>query len=254
MSTYKRIKEKTWQKRQEFLKKLILSMSIGVVVGLMIGVLHKPWFHFGTVYVTGTEKITRSQLLELVDLKEPINLFLLDTKKVDKILVNDLRIKSVNTKYEFPNVFYIDIVEAQPLFYVNSNYGFVSIREDGIIISAEKNIKEGNAIILSGVSVGNNFIGDKVDNVNIKLVVEFLNNIDVNLRNQVSEFCIYEENKAKVIDLMGRTYLLGDMQNILAKSEVFSAIMKEVLDKNIAVEFADLSYSKPYIKIKEQKK
>jgi len=192
--------------------------------------------------------------LELTNLQEPANLFLVSSKNVETILANDLRIKSVKTRYELPNIFHIDIIEAKPLFYVISNYGFVSVREDGTIISAEKNIKEGNAIFLSGVTVKNHFIGDKIDDENVGLVVEFLNNIDSNLRNQISEFNIYDEKKAKVIDLMGRNYLLGEVQNIPTKSEVFSAIIKEVLEKNIAVEFVDLSYSKPYIKIRSQEK
>lgn len=252
MSTYKRIKEKRWQRRWEFFKKIIVSILLGMFLGVGFGILHKPWFAFGTIYITGTEKISKNEILELTKLQEPANLFLVNSNNVETILSNDLRIKSVKTRYELPNIFHIDLVEAQPLFYVISNYGFVSVREDGIIISAEKNIKEGNAIILSGVSVNNHFIGDKIEDENIKLVVEFLNNIDSNLRNQISEFNIYDEKKSKIIDLMGRNYILGEVKNIPSKARVFSAIIKEVLEKNIAVEFVDLSYSKPYIKIRNQ--
>ncbi len=252
MSTYDRIKEQRTLRKKRLAKRMAIFV---VMVSFAVGTyffLHQPWLAFGSVYVTGLEKISREEVLFLTGLKEPVNLFVLEKKEIQHVLDSDLRVKKASVSYELPNLLHIDIVEEQPLFYVMSDYGFVSVNASGQVIAAGKNVKDAGAIIVSGLSAGNVFVGDQVVDGKLNYVLQFLNNLDSTVRNELSEFNVDKNSRARIIDLSGRIYILGETNNVEKKSADFSAILKEILKKNIAVEFVDLSYSKPYIKIKKQ--
>lgn len=234
-----------------FLKKIaILSFICSSFVAIYF-LLCQPWFSFGRVYITGVQQISRQDILSLTGLKEPVNLFLVDKKNIEHILANDLRIKKADVYYELPNVLHINITEETPLFYAKSNYGFVSVNNDCVVIGATKNIKDALAPVVTGISSGNSFVGDRLAGLETNFAKDFLDALDAGSRSKVSELNI-TGGKAKIFDLAGRPYIIGEMSEAGKKAAAFCAIIKEITEKNLAVEFVDLSYSKPYIKIKQQ--
>ena len=250
MSTYERIKQNRHKKRNRLFKRigfliLIITFCMGTYWFLL-----QPWAAFGNIYITGNEKIQREEIVYLIKLSEPVNLFLINKNQVEETLKNDLRIKSVETSYELPNIFHIGIEEEKILFYVESNYGFVAVIPDGRIIMVNKNIKDEFAPIVTGISVKNKFVGDNIKNENTEQLFLFLNTLDNYTKDNISELNIYENNKMKVIDMKGNYYFFGALEDTQKKAVDFIAILKEVTEKNLIIDFVDLSYSKPYIKMK----
>ncbi len=252
MSTVERIQEKRLVKRRIKFKKIAMYALTAVSFVALFFLLRQPWFAFGTVYITGTERLSRQEILALTGLKEPVNLIILDKANVEHILTNDLRIKKAAVSYELPNILRIDILEEAPFFYIKTSYGFAGVRSDGKLMSAGKNIKDALAPVLTGVSIGNTFVGDTVSTKEINYFRDFLTTAGTEARGKIAEIHINSSGKAKIFDLSGVPYIIGDLTEAGKKSMTFSAIVKEINEKNLAVEFADLSYSKPYIKIKKQ--
>jgi cell division protein FtsQ len=232
------------------LKKAALFIVIVLFLSGLYFLLRQPWFSFGAVYITGAEKTRREEILFLTGLKEPVNLFIVDCEVIHKSLMSDLRIKNARVGYELPNILHIDIEEKKPAFYVASSYGYAAIDELGLVIGAAGNIKDGAAPVLSGVSIGNGFVGDQITEGKIAKILDFLNTLDQNAKNNIAEINISDAGKVKIFDLPGRWYIMGEIGELGQKAKSFSAMIKEFAKKNPAVEFADLSYSKPYIKIK----
>ncbi|MDR3349232.1 MAG: FtsQ-type POTRA domain-containing protein [Acidaminococcales bacterium] len=250
MSTYERIQKKRKENRNNIFKKILvfLAGALFLVCGYIL--LRQPWFSFGAVYITGAEKIRREEILFLTGLKEPANLFIIDCNLIRQSLINDLRIKNALVRYELPYVLHIDIEEKKPVFYVASSYGYVALDAQGLVIGAAGNIKDGAAPVLSGVNIGNGFVGDQINKDEIAQMLAFLNMLDQNVLNNIAEINISGTGKVKIFDLPGRWYIMGGIGELGQKAKSFSAMIKEFAKKNPAVEFADLSYNKPYIKIK----
>ena len=251
MSTYDRIKEEQKIRRNKLLKRIftLLLLALFAIGGYKL--LCQPWFSFGTLYITGTEKLMRDDILFLTQLEEPVNFFVMDKTEIKKNLEKDIRIKKADVNYEFPNIININIIEEKPLFYAECQYGYIGVNTAGTVLNAAKSIKDGDAPILSGITCKSPFIGDTVYEENFVFIKDFLNSLDLNARYFVSEINVDNSSKVKIIDRLGRPYLLGDIKNIIEKSRAFGAVIKEFSQKNVAVEFVDLSYSKPYIKIKK---
>ncbi len=250
-STYERIREKRAVRRKRFFKKLMLIIfTIASFIGVYF-LLHQPWLAFGNVYVSGTKSLLREEILFLANIQEPVNLFLLKSKDIEETLKKDLRIKNVQTGYQLPNVFYINIEEEQPLFYVKSNYGFISVNSKAKVFSAAKSIKNSLAPIVTGISSEKSYIGDTITDKMLLQIYEFLNTLGEVTKNKISEINIYDNTKVKIIDVAGRPYFLGEIKGLNDKIQQFSGIINEFSQKNVDVEFIDLSYSKPYIKIRK---
>ena len=251
MSTYERIRSKQTLRRNRILKRILTLVILCLLLAGSYHVLRQPQLSFGIIYITGIEQLLRDDILFLTGLKEPVNFFVFDKDHAEEMLKKDIRIKNASITYEFPNIVNIVIEEEQPLFYLASDYGYVSISSQKQVMSAGKSIKNADAPIISGLSGKNIFIGDIINDIKILHVFDFLYSIDNLSRLKISEVNIYNETSVKIIDLSGRSYLLGDIRGIKEKSIVFCALLKELSEKNLAIEFADLSYAKPYIKIKQ---
>ena len=254
MSTYERIREKQTSRRNRILKRIMMLILLCLLVAGGYYALRQPQLSFGIVYVTGTEKLLREDILFLTGLKEPVNFFVLDKNQVEGTLKKDIRIKNASVSYEFPNIINIAIQEEQPLFYLASSYGYVSISSQKEVMSAGKSIKNADAPIVSGVAGKNVFVGDIINDIKIIHIFDFLDSLDSFSRLKISEVNVYDSTSIKVIDIAGRPYFLGDVKQIKEKAPVLCALVKELSEKNLAVEFVDLSYAKPYIKIKQQTK
>lgn len=248
--TYERIRKKRAEKLKDIFKKIafLIIFALFLLGGYVL--LHQSWLSFGTIYITGAEKMSREEILFLTGLKEPVNLFIVDRDAVHKSLASDLRIKNASVGYELPNILHIDIEEKKPIFYVMSSYGYVALDMEGVVINAAGNIKDAAAPVVSGVSIGSEFVGDQITKGEVAQLIVFLNMLDQSAQNNISEINVSPEGKVKIFDLPGRWYLMGDIDGLGQKAKSFSAMVKEFSKKNLSVEFADLSYSKPYIKIK----
>ncbi len=251
MSTYERIKKGQKKRRNKFIKKIsFFFVFIFAAFGVYF-LVHQKWFSFGTVYITGNKNIKHSEIMFLAGLEEPVNLLLVDKDRIKNILDNDLRIESVDISYELPAVLHIDVREQKSLVYIMSDYGFVAVSPNKKVVEATKNIKSGSAIIVTGISLGHIFVGDVISNEMVNHIIDFLNDIDEDTKNKTSEINFYGDKEIKIVDLSGNDYFLGSVKDIKSKVNNFSAIIKEVNEKNMEIEFVDLSYSNPYIKIKK---
>lgn len=251
MSTYERIREKQSSRRKSFFKKIVIFFLFCAFIAGGYYALRQPQFAFGIIYISGNEQLARDDILFLTGLKEPVNLFLLDKTELENTLIKDARIKNAKIAYDFPNVVRIMIEEEKPVFYIACNYGYISVSSKKEVLSADKSIKSADAPIVSGLSGKNLFVGDIIDDNKMLHIFDFLDSLDALSRSRISEVNVFDSTSIKIIDLSGRPYFLGDIQAMQSKAPTFAALVKEFSEKNLAVEFVDLSYAKPYIKIKQ---
>lgn len=252
------MREKLRQRRKaRRLRMLRLFMICAVVVAVFAGIyhyLHRPSFAYGSVAIHGTKHLTEAEILQLAGSQKPFNMFNVDADKVEEALRHDVRFKTVHAEYKWPGVLHINVQERKPALYVENAYqGYAKLGYCGTVMDVTSGIPDDNAPMLTGEDCGSLFVGDVVENKNVLTVLDFLNAIDIAAQDQFVEIGIDEERKVKVQLKVGFPILLGPIDELKDKSELFMTVFNEIKGKKITAEYIDLTYSKPYIRLKEKK-
>lgn len=242
------------ERRKRRLRLLKITLCFGFFLLLAAGcykLVHQSWFSFGKIEVTGTSNIKREEVMKAMAIEGPVNLFLLDRRRLEKSLEQDFRVQKADISYAWPNVLLVEIKERRPAFYIKCAYGgFAQLDFDGYVISVAKGIRDSAVLYVSGIDVGNSYLGDRVQNADALKILAFLGRLDRSLLSMISEISVDSNQRVKVIMLSGVHILLGEIGGIEAKADNFITICNEIKNKNIEGYYIDLTFAKPYIKVK----
>lgn len=251
------MREKLRQRRkQRRLRMLRLFVIFSIIVAIYAGIyhyLHRPEFAYGSVSINGTKQLTEADILRLAESKAPFNMFNVDADKVEEALRHDVRFKNAHAEYKWPGVLTINVQERKPALYVENAYqGYAKIGYCGTVMDVTSGIPDDNAPMLTGEDCGNLFVSDAVENKNVLMILDFMNSIDISAQDQFTQIIIDKDKNVRIQLKCGFPILLGPIEELKDKPQLFMTVFNEIKDKKIAAEFIDLTYSKPYIKLKEK--
>jgi cell division protein FtsQ len=245
-----RLQDKRARKRRH-IKKLISFLVILVV--LLAGVrliTHRPGFAFGDIVITGTKMYTKQDIVRLSGTTEPINLFRMSRSTLVRALKEDVRVADVSVSYGLGTL-KVNVVERKPVLYLQNAFkNYVKIDADGLVLDIGSGLKDATVPLCSGISCGDAYIGDKIAVPEIKDVLKFMSGITDEAKAQISEIIISPDHQAQVRLKYGFPVVLGLVDEMGLKSEIFMTVFNEIKDKKIQVKYIDLQYSKPFIKLK----
>ena len=251
------MREKLRQRRKERrLRMLRLFMICAVVVAVFAGIyhyLHRPNFACGSVAIHGTKQLNEEEILRLAGSPKPFNMFNVDADKVEEALRHDVRFKTVHAEYKWPGVLHINVQERKPALYVENAYqGYAKLGYCGTVMDVTSGIPDDNAPMLTGEDCGSLYIGDVVENKDVLRVLDFLNAIDLAAQDQFVQIVIDKDKNVKIQLKVGFPILLGPVEELQNKTELFMTVFNEIKGKKIVAEYIDLTYSKPYIRLKDK--
>lgn len=246
------------RRKNRRLRTLRLLAVLAVILAVCTGIwhyLHRPNFACGSVVINGTKHLSEADILQLADSQKPFNMFNVDADKVEDALRHDVRFKNAHAEYKWPGVLHINVQERQPALYVENAYqGYAKIGYCGTVMDVTSGIPDDNAPMLMGEDCGSLYIGDVVENKNVLSILNFLNSIDLAAQDQFAEIVVDKDKNVKVQLKVGFPILLGPIEELQSKSELFMTVFNEIKGKKIVAEFIDLTYAKPYIRLKEATK
>lgn len=243
------------RRKQRRLRMLRLLSIFAVIAAVFAGIyhyLHRPNFACGSVAIHGTKQLTEAEILQLAGSQKPFNMWNVDADKVQEALRHDVRFKTAYAEYKWPGVLHINVKERQPALYVENAYqGYAKIGYCGTVMDVTSGIPDDDAPMLTGENCGSLYIGDVVENKEVLSILQFLNAVDLEAQNQFVEIVIDKEKNVKIQLKVGFPILLGSVAELRNKTELFMTVFNEIRGKKIVAEYIDLTYSKPYIKLKE---
>ncbi|MGL5207621.1 MAG: cell division protein FtsQ/DivIB, partial [Acidaminococcaceae bacterium] len=127
----------------------------------------------------------------------------------------------------------------------------VQVDFNGCVLNVSKGIKDASVPLVSGISIGNAYLGDKVQKNDVEKILAFLSKLDKSLLSRISEIAVDGQNNVKILMLSGVSILVGDIGQIEGKVDTFITICNEIKSKNIEGYYIDLTFAKPYIKVKQ---
>lgn len=252
-STRERLKANRKKRRLRLLRLFFIA---AVIIGALAGAWRwatSPGTAFGSIVIEGTSQLTQSELLSMCGTQEPVNLFVVSPSAIEKAIANDVRFEKAETEYFWPGVLVVRVKERIPALYIACSYkGYAQVDYNGVVMSVSDGIKEADALVLSGVVTGNIFFGDTIKEKNVLEILGFLSKLDKEVTNSISEIAVDSGNNVKFNLRYGYPILLGNADNISDKLDIFITVFNDIKTKNIRAEYIDLTFAKPYIKLRQK--
>lgn len=252
-STRERLKANRKKRRLRLLRLFFIA---AVITGALAGAWRwatSPGTAFGSIVIEGTSQLTQSELLSMCGTQEPVNLFVVSPSAIEKAIANDVRFEKAETEYFWPGVLMVRVKERIPALYIACSYkGYAQVDYNGVVMSVSDGIKEADAPVLSGVVTGNIFFGDTIKEKNVLEILGFLSKLDKEVTDSISEIAVDSGNNVKFNLRYGYPILLGNADNISDKLDIFITVFNDIKTKNIRAEYIDLTFAKPYIKLRQK--
>ena len=229
----------------------LLIFAVAAVAGW--NHIHRPDFAFGDIVIHGSKQFTRGKILQMAGSGEPVNLFRVSKSKIVTALQGDVRVESAEAHYDFPSTLNVYIKERQPVLYVVTDYGnYAKLDKTGLVMDMTDGIKEASVPRLAGVACGNAFIGDVLENDAIREVLKFLDGLSPEARDQIADLNIDKDNKLILHVRYGFPVILGPVNELAGKADLFMTVFNEMKGKKVRIQYMDLQYSKPFVRLEQQ--
>lgn len=250
MRTMQRLEQERRPLRKGPSKGFLLSLFLLALLVATYLFLTSTYFAVGSVIIEGTKYMAEEDVYRAAGIPERLNIFRLDTADIKRRLLHDLRVAEADVTRQFPATVVIRITERKPLAYTACSYGFVQMDKQGVVVASLKTIKQFNVPIITGVRLGNSYVGDTVDNPQIKKVLEYLAALDEGTLNQLSEINIKSTGELTAYTIHPIMIRLGAQERLEEKAKLTTDILHDISDRKSTIEYIDLNYASPYIKFK----
>lgn len=238
--------------RQFISKRNIVRGLIGLFSILMlIFIINSPLLKIGYVKVTGNSYLPREDVLQIARIKEPLNIFSVQTDVIQDYLQNDLRIDTAKVWRDFPNCLNVEITERLPVAVMNCNYGYVNLDKNSVVIDIYTDAKKIQKPVITGMVLQDVYIGDSINDDTVKKILVYLGLLNNEVLSQIRQVNIADKEHIELYTVKGTKIILGNLEDVEKIAEKTQEIFKDMSTTTIPVEYIDLSYSRPVLKIKQ---
>ena len=229
-------------------KGIIFLLISGLILAFVVYV---PIFTLQEIKLGGASYITQDDILKVgnVYIGEP--LFQLETDSITNRLSQDLRIEEVTVRRSLPHTLEVTIKERRPVATIVCDYGYLDMDKNGKVIDSYKNLKKMQIPMITGASVRDLYIGDDVDDELVKKILSFLQKLDDESLNKISEVAIISEdyivaytNTEKSIQIR-----IGKLERLDDKARLTEDFLKDLATNPNPIEYIDFNYTAPFIKL-----
>ena len=213
--------------------------------------VYMPFFTLENIKLVGAKYLTQEDILRIGEIYLGEPLFKLETDQVQSRLSKDLRIEEVSVKRNLPHTLEVTIKERRPIATVACNYGYLDLDHDGTVLDSYKSLKTMKIPMINGVSVRDLYIGDKVDDPLIKKILDFLQRLDEDTLNGISEVAFVEEDYVVMYTATERAVQIriGKLERLDEKARLTEDFLRDLETNPHPVEYVDFNYTAPFIKL-----
>lgn len=240
-------KERTKKRSHRRIKKGLLFILIcAAVIGIVV---YSPIFTVREIAVSGNNYLTKNDIAKIsgVYLGEP--LFQMDTVLVTKRLMKDLRIEEASVRRSLPATLSISIKERAPMATIASDYGYLDLDRQGKVIDSYLTLKKMPIPMITGMTLHDMYIGDDTDDKLIKNILFFLQQLDANALNQISEIAIISPDYIVAYTTKSVQIRLGKLERLEEKAKLTEDFLDDLSENNRPIEFIDFNYTAPFVKL-----
>lgn len=113
---------------------LVAVLGVGLLYGYRFLTSH-PYFELKEIHISGTDRLTRGDILEAADVGLGLNCLDMNVGEVESRLSANPWIKSVTVRRELPNRLRIGVVEKVPAYWIRQGDGLYFADSSGTVIA-----------------------------------------------------------------------------------------------------------------------
>lgn len=238
----RRLKRKVPKQRRSPLWKIVVGAAV------LIGVFTLP-LPIGQIQVTGTNQLSSEDIVAIGDLGYPVNILRVRTGALEERLQKDIRVDTAHVSYALPLTLQVDITERHAMIVVPSQFGFVGIDRQGMVISNAPTIPDTTVPIISGVRLGNVLLGDTVEAEGIRSAIAYMQAFPEEKRKTIGEINIGDANHMIAYTVEGLPIHLGDSSDLAEKAKITEDMLKDIGQRHVVPQYIDVNVKSPYIKM-----
>ena len=239
------------KRRRRIKKKRTPSKSIvwKTVIGaaLIIGLFTLP-LPIGQIQVTGTNQLSSEDVVAIGDLGYPVNILRVRTGALEERLQKDMRVDTAHVSYALPLTLQVDVKERTAVVVVPSQFGFVALDRQGMVIASGPTIPDTTVPIISGVRLGNSLLGDTVESEGIRGAITYMMGFPEDKRKQIGEINVGDAEHIIAYTVDGLPIHIGDRSDLEEKAKITTDMIQDVSQRHVSAEFIDVNIKSPYIK------
>lgn len=242
------------KRRRRNLRRLLRGIIFLVVSAAVISFfVYVPFFTLNEIRLEGAKYLTEEDILRIGDIYMGEQLFKLETDVVQSRLSKDVRIEEVSVRRRLPHTLEIKIKERRPLATIICNYGYLDLDHNGTIIDSYKAIKTMQIPMITGAAVRDLYIGDTIDDEIVKKILEFLERLNEETLNMLSEIAIVEADYIVMYTATDRAVQIriGKLERLDEKARLTEDFLRDLETNPHPVEYVDFNYTSPFIKLAE---
>ena len=234
-------------------RRLFKGVIFLLISGLILAfVVYVPIFTLQQIKINGANYITQDDILKVGNIYIGEPLFQLETDSITNRLSQDLRIEEVSVRRVLPNTLEVTIKERRPVATILCDYGYLDMDKNGKILDSYKNLKTMQIPMITGASVRDLYIGDDVDDELVKKILDFLNRLNVESLNKLSEVAIISEDYIVAYTNTGKKSIqirIGKLERLDEKAKLTESFLQDLEKNPNPIEYIDFNYTAPFIKL-----
>lgn len=218
---------------------------------ILFVMVYTPLFTLREVKMIGAVYLTPDDVLRVGGIYYGEPLFQLETDDITMRLSNDLRVEEVTVRRSLPSTLEVRVRERKPVATVSCDYGFLDLDRNGKVIDSYKNLKGMPIPMITGVKVSDLYIGDDVSDETLKKILYYLQSMDEESLNKISEVALTEGNYVVAYTDMASAVQIriGKLERLEEKARLTENFLKDLEVNPHPVEYVDFNYTAPFIKL-----
>lgn len=235
---------------RRFFRGLVFVTVSAAVLGFFVYV---PFFTLSEIKLVGAKYLTEADIMKIGNIYMGEQLFRLETDVVQSRLAKDLRIEEVSVRRHLPHTLEIKIKERTPLATIVCDYGYLDLDRNATIIDSYKTLKTMQIPMITGAAVHDLYIGDAIEDEHVKKILDFLQRLNEETLNRLSEIAIVDTDYIVLYSATARPVQIriGKLERLDEKARLTEDFLRDLETNPHAVEYVDFNYTAPFIKLAE---
>ena len=236
------------RRKRRFFRGIIFLIVSAAVLGFFVYV---PFFTLSEIKLVGAKYLTEEDIMKVGNIYRGEQLFRLETDVVQSRLSKDLRIEEVSVRRHLPHTLEVTVKERIPLATVSCEYGYLDLDRNGVIIDSYKSLKTMQIPMINGAAVRDLYIGDAVEDEIVKNILDFLQRLDEETLNRLSEIAIVDRDYIVMYSATDRPVQIriGKLERLDEKARLTEDFLRDLETNPHPVEYVDFNYTTPFIKL-----
>ena len=231
-----------------FFKGLTFLVVSAAVLAVFVYV---PIFTLNEIRLDGAKYLTQEDIMKIGEIYMGEPLFKLETDVVQSRLSKDLRIEEVSVRRRLPHTLEIKIKERSPLAMIKCDYGYLDLDRNGVVLDSYKDLKTMQIPMITGAAVRDLYIGDEVEDETVKKILSFLQMLNADSLNRLSEISIVDGDYIVMFSATEKPVQIriGKLERLKEKARLTEDFLRDLESNPHEVEYVDFNFATPFIKL-----